>query len=171
MINNINEAKIFLTDYDSYNNGKQFEHGHWINLGDFADADSLNEYVENHFKEVGISDPEIMVTDYEGLPKNMYSESGMDFEEIYEYFETLEGASNPEAMAAYIAEGYNASDFDEAFQGEYDNDEDFAREFADQIGAVNENATWPNNCIDWEYAAKELMYDYFSIDNYYFRSL
>ena len=34
--------------------------------------------------------------------------------------------------------------------------EDYARELADDIGAVNRDATWPNNHIDWEAAAAEL---------------
>ena len=36
-------AKIFLTDYASYNNGTQFEFGHWVELNDFNDEDELKE--------------------------------------------------------------------------------------------------------------------------------
>lgn len=32
-------AKIFLTDYASYNNGTQFEFGHWVELNDFNDEE------------------------------------------------------------------------------------------------------------------------------------
>lgn len=42
--------------------------------------------------------------------------------------------------------------------------EDYAREFAEDIGAINSDATWPNTCIDWEQAARELRMDYTSID-------
>ena len=42
--------------------------------------------------------------------------------------------------------------------------EDYARQLADDIGAVNGDESWPNNCIDWERAADELKTDYFSID-------
>ena len=38
--------------------------------------------------------------------------------------------------------------------------EDYAQELAQDIGAVNEDADWPNNCIDWEKAARELQWDY-----------
>ena len=41
---------------------------------------------------------------------------------------------------------------------------EYAQELAEDIGAVDANATWPNNCIDWEYAAKELRYDYTGVD-------
>ena len=37
---------------------------------------------------------------------------------------------------------------------------EYAQELAEDIGAVDRNASWPNNCIDWEYAAKELQQDY-----------
>lgn len=38
--------------------------------------------------------------------------------------------------------------------------EDYARELAEDIGAINRLATWPSNCIDWEYAAEQLQIDY-----------
>ena len=42
--------------------------------------------------------------------------------------------------------------------------EDYARELADDIGAINADATWPNSCIDWEKAADELKQDYTSVE-------
>lgn len=42
--------------------------------------------------------------------------------------------------------------------------EDYARELAEDIGAIQPNAAWPNNCIDWERAAEELKADYFEVD-------
>lgn len=42
--------------------------------------------------------------------------------------------------------------------------EDYARELADDIGAVPEDATWPNNCIDWAQAADELRQDYSAVE-------
>ena len=50
---------------------------------------------------------------------------------------------------------------------------DYAQELAEDIGAINEGASWPNNCIDWDKAASELKIDYTSADldgvTYYFR--
>ena len=37
--------------------------------------------------------------------------------------------------------------------------EDYARELAEDIGAINRNATWPNNFIDWA-----LKMDYTSVE-------
>lgn len=42
--------------------------------------------------------------------------------------------------------------------------EDYARELADDIGAVNRDSTWPNNFIDWEAAADALKQDYTEVD-------
>jgi hypothetical protein len=37
-------------------------------------------------------------------------------------------------------------------------------QLAEDIGAINGDATWPNNCIDWDQAAKELRMDYTAVD-------
>ena len=42
--------------------------------------------------------------------------------------------------------------------------EDYARELAEDIGAVDRNASWPNTCIDWEEAAEQLQQDYTTTD-------
>lgn len=41
---------------------------------------------------------------------------------------------------------------------------EYAEHFADDIGAIDRNASWPVNCIDWEKAADELKTDYTSVD-------
>ena len=51
---------------------------------------------------------------------------------------------------------------------------DYAMEIAEDIGAINSDSSWPNNCIDWDQAARELQYDYTIIDydgiDYWIRS-
>jgi len=44
-----------------------------------------------------------------------------------------------------------------------DDFEDYAREFASDIGAITGDEAWPANCIDWEKAASELQHDYTSV--------
>ena len=46
---------------------------------------------------------------------------------------------------------------------------EYAQELADDIGAIDRNASWPLTCIDWERAARELQMDYtaFDVDNGY----
>jgi hypothetical protein len=42
--------------------------------------------------------------------------------------------------------------------------EEYARELAEDIGAISDDAKWPATCIDWGKAANELKMDYTSID-------
>lgn len=42
--------------------------------------------------------------------------------------------------------------------------EDYARELAEDIGAIDPNASWPLNHIDWEAAADGLKMDYTSFE-------
>lgn len=42
--------------------------------------------------------------------------------------------------------------------------EQYARDLADDIGAINRDAKWPNTHIDWEAAARDLQQDYSSVE-------
>lgn len=78
-----------------------------------------------------------------------------------------------EAVKAYmyLLSSDDLSDFEEAYSGWYSSDEEFAQQMAEDTDAINSDATWPNNCIDWERAARELMYDYMEHEGHYFRNV
>jgi len=42
--------------------------------------------------------------------------------------------------------------------------EDYARQLAEDIGAISGDEKWPLTCLDWEKAADELKQDYFTVD-------
>lgn len=42
--------------------------------------------------------------------------------------------------------------------------ESYAQELAEDIGAINKDARWPNDHIDWAAAAEALQMDYFSVE-------
>lgn len=92
---NTDTPKLFLTDYASYNNGTQFEFGHWVDLTDFSDADEFFDYIQEHFEEADEKSPldspreEIMFTDYENFPSQFYSES-MSKEEVQTIFDLVD---------------------------------------------------------------------------------
>lgn len=52
--------------------------------------------------------------------------------------------------------------------------EDYARELAEDIGAIQKDGDWPTNRIDWEAAADDLKIDYSTVDfdgvTYYVRA-
>ena len=45
-----------------------------------------------------------------------------------------------------------------------DDFEDYARELAEDIGAIDSDAGWPARCIDWKQAADELKADFNEVD-------
>jgi hypothetical protein len=51
---------------------------------------------------------------------------------------------------------------------------DYVRELAEDIGAIDCNASWPLTCIDWKAAAEELEADYMTVEfdgvTYYMRA-
>jgi antirestriction protein len=112
-------------------------------ISDMIELDNLDD-LPAAIEALENADQDIEV--YEAYAANMGTRSGNDLEDII-------------------------SEADEAYQGEYDSDEKFAQEMADQLGSVDHNASWPMNCIDWEFAAKELMYDYFESNGHYFRNI
>lgn len=169
-------AQIFITDYKSYNEGKQFTAGQWYDLSEYSATDDLIEAVKNHYESVGeeSDDLELMITDSEGLPEALYSEAfddnaisqaiqfaGMDEgqKEILTAFINCFGGDFAQALENY----------EDAYQGEYKDDEDFAYDMAEQCGYETPSG-WPYNCIDWSRAARDLMFDYSESNGHYFHS-
>ncbi len=83
------------------------------------------------------------------------------------------GEDQLEAVKAYISitGSDDLQNFEESYQGEFGSDEDFARDMAENLGEVPTATQWPHHCIDWEYAARELMMDYSVENGHYFRDL
>ena len=95
-----------------------------------------------------------------------------DIELLNEIAEEVDDSIDWEVIDAAINCDVDLSDIEEAYQGEYKDDEDFAYETAVSCGDYNPKENhWPLNCIDWQYAAKELMYDYSASNGHYFRNL
>ena len=112
--------RIFLTDYASYNNGTQFQFGHWVDLSDFNDAEELSDYIQQHFKDADEASPlddygstreEIMITDYEGFPEALYSEC-MNFETLYTFMNLEE---DDKVKVAFVLD-QNGGNFKEALE-------------------------------------------------------
>jgi len=85
--------------------------------------------------------------------------------------EKLIDSLGEEVIEAALTLDILPENIEEAYSGEFKNDVDFAQDMAEQIGAIDKNASWPQTCIDWEFAARELMYDYATENGHYFRNL
>ena len=100
----IDAPRIFLTDYASYNEGTQFEFGHWVELNQFENSEELLEYINNHFEEADKKSPlpcgtpreETMITDYENFPSQFYGESmaTSDWDKLFSYLEIADTLEN-----------------------------------------------------------------------------
>lgn len=170
------ETKIYVGTYNKYNSGSI--EGDWLTLQDYSDSAELFEAMQELHEDE--EDPEFMIQDREGFLSDNIEESmsEMDFDAIYDVINAVEDSHlDFEIIEAYIDNvgcdiGETAvSDAEEAYQGSYDSDEEFAEDIAEQLGCINRKASWPQNCIDWECAARELMYDYFESNGHYFRNL
>lgn len=81
------------------------------------------------------------------------------------------GTKNISSLAKLLNELCGAGG-DEQWRGDWypvtlirdDYFEQYARDLADDIGAINRDATWPNTHIDWEAAARDLQQDYSSVE-------
>ncbi len=145
---------------------------------DCTSIETLKDYAENEMQdnedfeqeiEAGIETDKIIVTitDFDNVPDKWANDN-----DVWEFAEAFaECEQDIDVVEAALECSVNSSDIDEAYQGNYKDDEDFAQETAESLGAINKNANWPMNCIDWEFAAKELMYDYSEHNGHYFRSL
>lgn len=84
-----------------------------------------------------------------GDPRHLMYDEATEYKALKELEEQAEGYSVWKYGAQLIRESYFT---------------DYAQQLAEDIGAVNADATWPNNCIDWDQAARELEVDYTRVD-------
>lgn len=41
---------------------------------------------------------------------------------------------------------------------------EYTQQLAEELGLIENDSTWPHNCIDWDQAANELQVDYSSVE-------
>lgn len=99
------------------------------------------------------------------------NDQDINFELLTQLFENYEDYYSLDIYEAAHKADIQLCDVSECYSGEFKSDEDFAQDIAEQLGAIDKNASWPQTCIDWEQAAKELMYDYVESNGHYFRNI
>jgi antirestriction protein len=154
--------KIYVSTYAKYNNGNLT--GAWLTLTDYNDAqDFLAACYILHNDE---QDIELMFQDFDGVHKNYRSEC-VDLNAMYEYVNACL-SDNKDVIDAGLDCEIPLESIMGAYQGQYDNDIDFAQLRAEECGAITYDEKWPLNCIDWEGAAYELMFDFTQSNGHYF---
>lgn len=154
--------KIAITDLKDYVEAiLRFE---WLDLEQYSTADEIGDFIKGFLdersKETNQLHEEWFVTDYE------------EFVNLGEYpsLEEMEKAISLskqygwQAVAGYYGGNQEFDGFEEAYNGIYDSEEDFAYEIAHEI--YSENELGPLDLyIDWERYARDLFIgDYFSED-------
>ena len=76
-----------------------------------------------------------------------------------------------DVFAAAMDLEIDPEDVAETYSGKYDSDVLFAQEMAEQCTVMDELANWPQRCIDWAQAAREIMYDYSQSNGHYFLNI
>ncbi len=159
--------KLYVGTYQKYNAGSI--QGAWLSLSDYDNAEQFYKACAELHKDE--DDCELMFQDFEGFPEDMYSESG-GVEELYELIDFINNSHlDAEIVLAAISIGISLDDdIEDAYAGSYDSDQDFAVQLAEETG-FEEPTAWPYTCIDWKYAAREIMYDYSEENGHYFRNV
>jgi antirestriction protein len=159
------ETKVYVGTYAKYNNGSIA--GEWLTLSDYADEEEFLQACKALHKDE--EDAEFMFQDTDGEHFSMITESIID-EHLFELIHSLDD-DEAEVYAAYRKNFEGSWDeCQDAYSGKYDSDEDFAQDMAEQCGMLQDRVSWPYTCIDWEWAARELMYDYIEENGHYFRN-
>lgn len=152
--------RIYAASLSDYNAGRL--HGAWIDC-EGLDADDIGAAV----REMLADSPEAGAEEWA-----IHDSEGFGGIEIGEYdsFETVAALASAisehgGAYAAYYenvggAEYASPEGFEEAYAGEWDSLEDYARELFDDCAPSQEARelidSWPFTCIDWARAAHEL---------------
>lgn len=150
--------KIYVACLAAYNNGRL--HGAWIDAS--QGAESIHEDIQKMLK----SSPEPLaeewaIHDYEGFEGLQISEYE-SIEDVARYAQLIEDHGEAyAAYAGYIGTEYATKEgFEEAYQGEWDSEEAFAENLADETMEIPEHLQY---YIDYEKFSRDLFInDYFS---------
>jgi antirestriction protein len=165
-------ASITLYELGNYNGGRLVPHT--FDLDEVRTYDDWLTAVSNWLwqltRELGTLCEEWIVADAEDVPNQFVGEYFVDAA-YWQYREAVESSYLDEAVfMAAVKLDIPAEMVEELYQGEYECDRDFAYSLAEDLGLLQEEVQWPYTCVDWDHAARELMYDYGAHDGHYFRT-
>ena len=144
-------SKVYVGTYRKYNNGSI--QGDWLDLEDYDNkAEFYDACRELHSDE---DDPELMFQDWEEIPSRYITESSIE-EDLWDWLKL--SPQEREIASTYLEEVDHSADLEvalEAFDGEHDSEVDWAMDFWDQTGMLNEVPEFAKNYIDYEQFARD----------------
>ena len=171
----LSEAKVYVGTYAKYNNGSLS--GAWLDLSDYSDKEEFYEACRELHKDE--EDAEYMFQDWENVPEGLIDESWIS-ENFFALRDAVEDLSDTEQEAFFVWCNYKSHDlgeedaddlvrdFRDEYQGEYDDEEDFAYEIVEECYDLPEFA---KTYFDYKQFARDLfMCDYWFDDGFVFRA-
>jgi len=165
-----NQAAVYVGTYYKYYEGSI--EGEWLTLSDYSDKeDFMKACAELHSDE---EDAEYMFQDWEYISDSLIGESWIS-EKFWELKDEIENNSiNEDAFFTWLnlksidIDSEDAADiiskFEDAFQGEFKDEEDFAYDIVEQCYELPEFA---KTYFDYEKFARDLFMGDYDFDNGY----
>lgn len=148
------ESHICIQDLADYNEGRlRFE---WLDLNDFSDEEELGEYINNFLAAKGHE--EYMIADYdEFINLGEYP----TISELWEVWEAIQ-EHGLEPVKGFIDwyGSWDASEFEDSYNGEWDSWEDFVYDIVDQCGYLSQMPEEIRSYFDYEAFGRDLGFDY-----------
>ena len=159
---------VYFACLASYNSGVL--HGAWCDLEEVTDAEDLQAVIDYAIATSPTAGAEEWeVHDSSGLPHCLSGTEWPDLKDLAAFAETLQEIGSDDAepyrlLCNNLGQLVSADDFRESFAGEWDSEEDFAADLAEQTGALPDQLAWPLYSIDWSAAWRDLRCggDYYS---------
>jgi antirestriction protein len=165
-MNNQIESSVTFYELSAYNNGilKPFT----IDLDNINNEEELLSAIYDELQLIGENCEEYIICNTNNIPSKFIGEWAID-SEYFDYKDTVNASYlEEEVFIAGLECGINLEHIEDAYSGQYNSDADFAESMAEECGMVDNNAAWPYTCIDWSWAARELMFDYCESNGHYF---
>jgi antirestriction protein len=129
--------RIYVGTYEKYS--RATDRGFWVWLNLYNSVEELLEGCKRgHIDE---AEPEFMVQDFQGFPKYFYSEGMLnrqaELEELYNFLDYCSNNKhNSEAAHEYVDNfrQWDKYDFENVYLGEWETEEHFAEELANDLG-------------------------------------
>lgn len=156
-----NAPRIYVGTYHKYNSGNLG--GAWLDLDDYDGKDSFYEACRELHKDE--EDPEFMFQDFENFPSDFYGESGCD-DVLWDWLELDKHEREVVSEFLTVAGMTDTHSILEAYQGTYESETDYAYQYIDDTGVLNDMPENLQHYFDYEAFGRDLfMCDLFITDN------
>ena len=152
--------QVYVSTYSKYNAGNL--KGSWVDLETYDTEESFNEHIAALHNDE--TDPEYMIQDFEGFPREFYSESGLSVE-LWDWLAL--STDDREVFTAFIKcvgshYGATLEMAQDAYRGDYVSELDFAYDLVSECGFLKECPSELQDYFDYEAYARDLFLDGYS---------